>query len=134
MAGGQSYRGELTALTKVANRVKKMPLTRDFRETVMELCKDSEYRKEMLIGVLELYIEGDFDIAYSKFRDYLNATNGFSAIADKMQMHGASLRRMFGKNGNPTGRNFATAFRLALEQEGLTPSDVVAHRDESVAA
>lgn len=110
-----------------------MPLTRDFRETVMELCEDPAFRVEMLAGIFELYLEGDFEIAYSKFRDCLNATQSFPSVADKMQLSESSLRRMFGKNGNPTGRNFATAFRLALEQEGVAPSEIVKHGADEAA-
>mgnify|MGYP001594997601 CR=1 FL=1 len=99
-----------------------MPLTREFKETFGKLCEKPKYRQALLREILELYLSDDDDvcIAYSHFRDYLNATGSFARFAEKMGIEESSLRRMFGKNGNPTGRNLSKVFRLAWEQEAIT--------------
>jgi len=51
-----------------------MVLTREFKNTVMELCKDPEYRKGLLLEALESYLEGDIVVGNSLLRDYLNTT------------------------------------------------------------
>ncbi|AUR82236.1 hypothetical protein NVP1022O_23 [Vibrio phage 1.022.O._10N.286.45.A10] len=52
-----------------------MALTREFKETVTELCKDTEYRKALLVEALESYLEGDFPTGNALMRDYLNGRN-----------------------------------------------------------
>jgi DNA-binding phage protein len=99
-----------------------MALTRDFKETVMEQCKDSQFRVALLLEAIETYLEGDVEVGSSLLRDYLNATQSFAVIADRMEVHEPSLRRMVSANGNPTAKNLLKLFRLCFEQEGITPS------------
>lgn len=42
-----------------------MALTREFKDTVMELCKDPAYRKALLLEALEAYLDGDILIGNS---------------------------------------------------------------------
>ncbi|TNC83782.1 MAG: hypothetical protein CSH49_20445 [Alcanivorax sp.] len=99
-----------------------MALTRDFKDTVVEQCKDPEFRVALLLEAIETYLEGDIEVGSSMLRDYLNATQSFAGIADRMQIHEASLRRMVSANGNPTAKNLLMLFKLCFEQEGITPS------------
>lgn len=99
-----------------------MALTRDFKETVMEQCKDPQFRVALLLEAIETYLEGDVEVGSSLLRDYLNATQSFAAIADRMEIHEPSLRRMVSANGNPTAKNLLTLFKLCFEQEGISPS------------
>src|SRR5690554_790511 len=79
-----------------------MPLSREFKETVMELCKNPEYRKALLVEALESYLEGDITVGNSLLRDYLNGTHAFGDVANEIHMLEPSLRRMLGPNGNAT--------------------------------
>lgn len=96
-----------------------MALTREFKETVMELCKDPEYRKALLIEALETYLEGDIPTGNALLRDYLNGCLAFGDIARKMKMEEPNVRRMVGPNGNPTVKNFFAIFNACREREGF---------------
>ncbi|MBV1884360.1 MAG: hypothetical protein KUG82_22150 [Pseudomonadales bacterium] len=97
-----------------------MALTRDFKETVMELCKDQQYRVAILIEALESYLEGDIVVGNSLFRDYLNGTKNFGKVASMMQMQEAGLRRMLSPKGNGTAKNMFRLFKTCLELEGMS--------------
>ncbi len=49
-----------------------MPLTRPFKETVMKMMKDSDYRKGVLEEVIDLSSEGDKKTAAKMGQDVLN--------------------------------------------------------------
>lgn len=52
-----------------------MPLTRDFRTTVMaRVKKDPEFRSELIVEATNSLLEGDVEAGKSLLRDYLNAT------------------------------------------------------------
>ena len=110
-----------------------MPLTRDFKETVMELAKDQEYRAEMLREVVETYlIEGDVKTGNILLRDYLNATGSFKSIAEDLGLQVPSLRRMLGSSGNARSQNMFAVLSACLRKEGLTTMETLANH--SVAA
>ena len=100
-----------------------MALTREFKETVMELCKEPEYRKGLLLEALESYLKGDIVIGNSMFRDYLNGTQAFKEVAHKMQINEASLRRMVSAKGNATVKNLFLLFKLCQDREGIHSAD-----------
>lgn len=105
-----------------------MPLTRDFKETVVELAKDKEFRAEMLREVIETYlIEGDVKTGNILLRDYLNATDSFATIAQDLGLKVPSLRRMLSSSGNARSQNMFAILRACLRQEGLTSMDSLAH-------
>ncbi|MCP4595741.1 MAG: hypothetical protein GY843_04600 [Neptuniibacter sp.] len=96
-----------------------MALTREFKDTVMELCKDPEYRKGLLLEALESYLEGDIAVGNSMFRDYLNGTQAFKEVSEDMQMKESGLRRMLSPAGNGTCKNIFRLFKLCQEREGI---------------
>ena len=58
-------------------RTPKMPLTRDFKETVQARVRsDPEFRRALLKESVESLLEGDLDTGKSLLRDYINATDG----------------------------------------------------------
>lgn len=77
--------------------------TPKFKETVMELCKDPDYRKALLLEALETYLEGDIVVGNSLLKGYLNGTQAFIEMEEKMQMQEAGLRRMVGPKRQRNG-------------------------------
>ncbi len=105
-----------------------MALTREFKDTVAELCKNPEYRKALLIEALESYLEGDIAVGNALLRDYLNGTQAFEEVARNMQMQEAGLRRMVSPKGNATAKNLFRLFKLCQNREGIRSADeLLAH-------
>jgi hypothetical protein len=53
-----------------------MPLTRDFRETVMARARqDAAYRRALLVEAIEVILSGDTTVGKALLRDYVNAVN-----------------------------------------------------------
>ncbi|MDO3387531.1 hypothetical protein QWI17_16940 [Gilvimarinus sp. SDUM040013] len=100
-----------------------MALTREFKDTVMELCKDSDYRKGLLLESLESYLEGDIVVGNSLLRDYLNGTQAFAEIAEALDMQEAGLRRMVSPTGNATAKNLFRLFKVCQDREGIRSAD-----------
>ncbi len=97
-----------------------MPLTREFKETVMELAQDREFRVEMLREAIESYlIEADVVAGNLMIRDYLNATQSFEEIAQDLKIQVASLRRMVSDKGNARSKNMFSVIHACLKREGL---------------
>ncbi len=105
-----------------------MALSREFKETVMELCKDPDYRKELLAEILEAYLDGDISVGNSMFRDYLNGTKAFKEVAIAMELKEPSLRRMVSDDGNMTARNLFLLFHICQQREGIkSAEDFIKH-------
>jgi DNA-binding phage protein len=100
-----------------------MALTREFKDTVMELCKDPEYRRGLLLEALESYLEGDIVVGNSLLRDYLNGTQAFGDVAKDLQMQEAGLRRMVSPSGNATAKNIFRLFKVCQDREGIHSVD-----------
>ena len=93
-----------------------MVLTRDFKETVKARAEaDPAFRAALLAEVVDLFLGGDVVTAKSVLRDYINATIGFSALADLTGVPVKSLMRMVGGSGNPRAENLF-AILAALQQ------------------
>jgi DNA-binding phage protein len=97
-----------------------MPLTKQFRETVMARAKaDKEFREELIIEATNALLEGDIDTGKSLIKDYLNATEAFAAVANQLQKDEKSIRRMLGPSGNPTLKNFISILQACSSTEHL---------------
>jgi len=84
-----------------------MPLTRDFKDTVMaRVQRDPAFRSALLVEATDAFLGGDIDSGKALLRDYLNATAALPAIAAELNLNEKSLRRMLGPAGNPTLKNF----------------------------
>jgi hypothetical protein len=104
-----------------------MALTREFKETVMELCKDPAYRKSLLLEALESYLEDDIIVGNSLLRDYLNGTEAFEEVARGLRMQEAGLRRMVSPKGNATAKNLFRLFKICQDREGILSADELLH-------
>ena len=83
-----------------------MALTRDFKETIRDrVQRDPKFRKELLREGLEAMLSGEIDVAKTILRDYINATVGFTGLAQATHIPPKSLMRMFGPSGNPRADN-----------------------------
>jgi DNA-binding phage protein len=98
-----------------------MPLTRDFRETVMARAKaDPDFRSELIIEATNSFLGGDLETGKALLRDYLNGTGAVADIAGKLEINEKSLRRMLGPKGNPTLKNFISILHECSTVEHLT--------------
>lgn len=97
-----------------------MALTKDFRETVYALAqRDASFRKALLNEAVTAYVSGDEVTGKSILRDFINATVGFEALADAVQIPSKSLHRMLGPTGNPSALNLFAILRGLQKKVGL---------------
>jgi hypothetical protein len=97
-----------------------MPLTREFKETVMARAKqDPDFRQSLIVEATNALLDGDFDTGKRLLRDYLNATESLPAIANELKQNVKSIRRMVGPQGNPTLRNFVNLLNACKRRESL---------------
>jgi DNA-binding phage protein len=78
-----------------------MPLTREFKQTIMADLQDREYRVAYLAHALEVMHGGEFELGKRMLRDYINATVGFEALSAAVGSPAKSLMRMLSENSNP---------------------------------
>lgn len=97
-----------------------MALTREFKETVMQLCQDPQYRRALLVEALESYLEGEVAVGNALLRDYLNGTQSFVDVAHALHMQESGLRRMLSANGNATAKNLFRLFKVCQKREGIS--------------
>jgi DNA-binding phage protein len=98
-----------------------MPLTRDFRETVMARVKtDPTFRSELIIEATNAFLMDEMETGKALLRDYLNATESIAEIARELEINEKSLRRMLGPKGNPTLKNFLSLLKVCSSVERLT--------------
>jgi DNA-binding phage protein len=96
------------------------PLTRDFRESIMEqLAGRPAFRREYFRGGVEAMFDGDFETGKSVLRDYINGTIGFPRLAEIMQRSPKSLMRMLSPTGNPQAKNLFEIVLILQKHEGV---------------
>jgi len=59
-----------------------MPLTREFKQTIMADLKDREYRAAYLAQAIEAMHAGELSLGKRMLRNYINATIGLEAVGD----------------------------------------------------
>jgi DNA-binding phage protein len=97
-----------------------MVLTRSFKEYVKaKIESDPEFRQALLQEAVQTLISGDADTARAVLRDFINATIGFSPLAEATGIPPKSLMRMFGPNGNPTAANLSGVISALQEKTGV---------------
>ena len=97
-----------------------MPLTRDFKETIRaRVERDPKFRKELLREGVEAMLAGDVATAKTILRDYINATVGFTDLADATHIPSKSLMRMLGPSGNPRADNLFEIVSFLQRREGV---------------
>lgn len=88
-----------------------MPLSRDFRETVMEELRDPAYRRAFLREAINALLRDDLETAKPSLRAYINGTMGFTRAGEDLGRSPKSLMRMLGPDGNPQPRTCSTSSR-----------------------
>jgi DNA-binding phage protein len=98
-----------------------MPLSRSFKETVKELvAEDPAFRDALLAGGIDALLSGEVDVGRIVLRDYINATIGFTELADATGVPAKRLMRMFGPSGNPSARNLFSVIRALQKASGAS--------------
>lgn len=82
-----------------------MPLTKGFRESVMEELRDKEYRRAFLGEAIRDMLSGELDSAKMVLREYINGTIGFIKLGKALRRSPKSLMRMLSREGNPQAKN-----------------------------
>jgi DNA-binding phage protein len=97
-----------------------MALTRDFKETIRaRVERDPKFRKELLREGVECMLGGDIATAKTILRDYINATVGFTELAEATHIPSKSLMRMLGPAGNPRANNLFEVVSFLQQREGV---------------
>lgn len=97
-----------------------MPLTRDFKETVVEMAKnDPEFRVGLLTEAVECLLNNEVGVAKSLLRDYVNATIGFKQLGEIVDKKPTSLMRMLSEKGNPSIDNMSQVLTAVQKHEGI---------------
>jgi DNA-binding phage protein len=97
-----------------------MPLTRDFKETIRDRVRhDPRFRKELLREGLEAMLSGEITLAKAILRDYINATVGFTGLAEATHIPPKSPMRMFSVAGNPRAANLFEIVSVLQRREGV---------------
>ena len=88
-----------------------MPLTRDFKQTVVErVQREPTFARALLDEAGSLFLNGDPATARVLLRDLVNATIGFEGLASATERPSKSLHRMLSATGNPSMDNLAAIF------------------------
>ena len=96
-----------------------MPLTRDFKQTVMERARrDPAFREGLLAEAMECFLAGDVGAGKIILREYINATIGFKELARATGKKDTSLMRMLGPKGNPAASNLFAVVAQLQRREG----------------
>ena len=98
-----------------------MALTRDFRETLQIRAQhDAGFRQAMLKEGIDTMLAGDVTTGKAILRDYINASVGFSKLAEATNIPAKSLMRMLGPKGNPRAENLFQIIHKLQQREGIS--------------
>jgi DNA-binding phage protein len=97
-----------------------MPLSRDFKQTIRaRVERDPKFRSALLREGVETMLAGDVTTAKTILRDYINATVGFTDLAEATHIPSKSLMRMLGPAGNPRADNLFEIVSFLQRREGV---------------
>ncbi len=97
-----------------------MALTKSFKETVRaRAIRDPDFRLALIREAVDKLVDGDVESGLSILGDYVNATVGYKALAERTGKNPKSLMRMLGPSGNPTVENLFNVISQLKEHEGL---------------
>jgi DNA-binding phage protein len=113
-----SFIGRITSDAKDEDSA--VPLTRSFKETVLEdIRTNADFREALLREAIDVLLAGEVDIGKAVLRDYINATIGFEKLGIKVKIPPKSLMRMFGPKGNPQAKNLFAVIRVLQKDAGV---------------
>lgn len=97
------------------------PQIRSFDQTVRtRAAADPAFRDGLLADALTAFTEHDLPVAKTLIRHYINASIGFTGLAEQMGKSPKSLMRMFSPTGNPTSEHLAEVFKLLQDHSRIT--------------
>ena len=97
-----------------------MALTRKFKDTVQKRAiRDPEFRHALLIEAINELLAGDYNIAKSILRNYINATITFPVLAQELHKSSKSIHRMLGPNGNPRMDSIVGILKVLQTKESI---------------
>jgi DNA-binding phage protein len=97
-----------------------MPLTRSFKETVMDrIRRNPDFANGMLLEGITCLLGDEIDIGKDMLRDYINATMGFDGLSDEVEIPPKSLMRMLGPGGNPNASNLLAIIAALQHHAGV---------------
>lgn len=83
-----------------------MALTQNFKHTIkLRVNRDAQFRETPLRESIENMLAGDLDTGKAILGDYINATVGFTELAQATHQSRRSLIKMLGPKGNPQAQN-----------------------------
>ena len=101
-------------------RARKMALTRDFKDTIMERAQnDPAFRVGLLTEAAECLLNDEVGVAKMLLRDYVNATVGFQELGRLVDKKPQSLMRMLSEKGNPSLGNISKLMASLHRHEGV---------------
>ncbi|HUJ02028.1 MAG TPA: hypothetical protein VLW75_00205 [Rhizomicrobium sp.] len=97
-----------------------MPLTRDFKETVLEdMRRNPDFREAMLREAADAMFTNELYLTKDVLRDYVNATMGFDGLSKELNIPAKSLMRMLGPGGNPQANNLLAIIAALQKHAGV---------------
>lgn len=97
-----------------------MALTRKFKDTVQKrAARDPEFRRALLVEAINELLAGDYNIAKSILRNYINATITFPVLAQELNKSSKSIHRMLGPNGNPRMDSIVGIIKVLQTKENI---------------
>jgi DNA-binding phage protein len=97
-----------------------MALTIKFKNTVQKRAvRDPEFRHALLVEAINELLTGDYNIAKSILRDYINATITFPILAQELHKSSKSIHRMLGPNGNPRMDSMVGILKVLQTKESI---------------
>ena len=96
------------------------PLTRSYKETVMEMIKrDPIFRELMLTGGVEFLFGDEPEVGKILLRDYINGTMGFDELGELTGESPESLMQLLGPDGDPGDSSMSDVIRCLQQYEGI---------------
>lgn len=97
-----------------------MSLTREFKDTVKARAdRDPAFRQALVAEAVSCLVEGDIATMKVLLRDYINATDGFEAVAKVAGKSVKGLMRSLGPSGNPQLDTLAPIISYAAKRENI---------------
>jgi len=97
-----------------------MALTKKFKDTVQKrAARDPEFRRALLVEAINELLAGDYNIAKSILRNYINATITFPVLAQELNKSSKSIHRMLGPNGNPRMDSIVGIIKVLQTKESI---------------
>jgi len=99
-----------------------MPLTRDYRETVIARIKrEPKFARALYAEAINALLDGETDVGLSMLRDLVHAEITFKELARQTGLGEKTLHRMLNHKGNPTARNLGMIVRSIAKDLHIKP-------------